>query len=195
MIPFHADEAATPLSPEECNGLLPRHVTLRQELNELEAANILEADLWAFRRRTKLLLSEAFVLKLHKRMFGSVWDWAGMYRKTPRNLGIEAWRIPSEVRLLLADTEYWVAHSTFAPQECAVRFHHRLVSIHPFPNGNGRHSRMMADLIARNLGEMRLSWGGNGVHTVAGEIWRRYIEALQAADRHDYGPLLRFARD
>ena len=193
MTPFCADEYATPLGAEEQEGLLARHVTLRRELNELESANILEADLWAFGRRRGKLLSEPFILGLHKRMFGQVWGWAGTYRKSARNLGVEAWRIPSDVQVLLDDAKYWVEHATYPPEECAVRFHHRLVSIHPFANGNGRHSRMMADLMARDLGARRFSWGGTGVYTVAGDLRRAYIDALQTADRHDYGPLLRFA--
>jgi Fic-DOC domain mobile mystery protein B len=193
VTPSDADEFATPLAAEECEGLLPQHVTLRCELNELEAANILAAALWAFRCRRGTLLSEQFLLQLHKRMFGLVWSWAGTYRRTPRNVGIEAWRIRSDVKILLGDAEYWVKNATYEPHECAVRFHHRLVSIHPFANGNGRHSRLMADLIAKELRVQRLSWGGNGVHAVSGDLRGRYITALQSADNHDYEPLIAFA--
>ncbi len=193
LTPFAADEASTPLTPDEFAGLKPTHVALRRELNELEAANILDAELWAFGRRHKNLLSGKFLLGLHKRMFGTVWTWAGTYRTTTRNLGVEPWRIQTEVQSLLDDARFWPEHRTYEPDECAIRFHHRLVAIHPFVNGNGRHSRMMADLIARELGVDRFSWGSANIAS-AGSVRRRYIQSLQAADNHDYGPLLAFAR-
>jgi Fic-DOC domain mobile mystery protein B len=199
MTPFQADQSSTPLNPDEIAGLIPSHVTMRRELNELESANILAADLWAFRRRRPQLFTEPFLLLLHRRMFGRIWRWAGAYRRTPRNLGVDSWHIPVEVRILLADVEYWVSHATFQPDECAIRFHHRLVAIHPFPNGNGRHSRLMADLIARHLNVPRFSWGAalgksNGNLTSTGDLRKIYIQALQSADQHNHAPLIQFAR-
>ncbi len=186
------DEDATPLTPDEREGLIPTHVALRHEVNELEQTNILEADLWAFQRQ-RPVLDEAFLRRLHKRMFGNVWKWAGAYRTTPRNLGVEPWRIPIEMRLLLDDAHVWIDAKTYPPDELAVRFHHRLVSTHPFPNGNGRWSRLAADLLIVTLGEKRLTWGRDNLQT-AGTIRRRYMDALHAADTHDLDPLIVFAR-
>ena len=190
--PFTADNDATPLTPDEIDGLIPTHITLRRELNELEQNNILEGVLWASVRKRNLL-DEPFLRALHKRMFGKVWKWAGCYRKTERNLGVKVWAIETELRQLLDDVKYWIKNETYTPDEIAVRFHHRLVFIHPFPNGNGRWSRTMADLFAASLGQKRFSWG-NGNLQRAGDVRKVYIAALHAADRHDFAPLLAFAR-
>jgi Fic-DOC domain mobile mystery protein B len=126
-------------------------------------------------------------------MLGDVWRWAGKFRTTERNLGIHYFEIPMAMHELLEDAKTWVEHKTYPPDEIAVRFHHRLVQIHPFPNGNGRHSRLMADLLVMSLGGERFTWGRVNLQQ-AGDVRRQYIEALRAADNHDYGPLLRFAR-
>ena len=137
MGPFDAGDDATPPAPEERNGLIPTHVTLRRELNELEQQNILEADQWAFGRKRNVF-DEVFLRGLHCRMFGHVWRWAGEYRTTEKNLGVARWLIETEMRKTADDARYWAEHNSYAPDELAVRFHHRLVIIHPFPNGNGR---------------------------------------------------------
>lgn len=190
--PFHAGDAATPLTPEERNGLIPTHVTLRGELNELEQQNILEADHWASRRRRNIT-GEAFLRGLHRRMFNRVWRWAGHYRTSERNLGIESYMIQPELRQFLDDARYWIEHSTYGPDELAVRFHHRLVSIHPFPNGNGRWSRLAGDLLVVQQGKPRFTWGSANLQA-ANDVRRTYIDALRKADNHDTGPLLIFAR-
>lgn len=186
------DDAATPLTPDERNGLIPTHVSLQYELNELEQKNILEADQWVFQRKHNVL-DEDFLRRLHKRMFGKVWAWAGEYRTTDRNLGVEPWRIQPDLRQLIDDVHYWIDNKTFAPDEIAVRFHHKLVAIHPFPNGNGRWSRLAADVLAVTLGLPRFTWGRTNLQN-AGDIRRQYIAALRAADSHDMGPLIKFAR-
>jgi Fic-DOC domain mobile mystery protein B len=190
--PFAYDDDATPLTADERQGLIPSHVTLRHELNELEQKNILEADRWAFQRKRQIV-DESVLYRLHKRMFGDVWKWAGVYRKTERNLGVVPWKIPVEMRLLLDDVHYWIEHQTYPPDEIAVRFHHRLVAIHPFPNGNGRWSRLAADLLIVTLGRVRFTWGRSNLQA-AGDIRRRYIDALHAADNHDLTLLVAFAR-
>jgi Fic-DOC domain mobile mystery protein B len=190
--PFDADDNATPLTPAERDGLILTHVTLRSELNELEQQNILEADQWAFQRK-RPVLDEAFLRGLHRRMYNHVWRWAGKYRTSERNIGIPSYRIEVEMHQLVDDMRYWVEHETFAPDEIAVRFHHRLVSIHPFPNGNGRWSRMAADLLIVQLGGERFGWGKSNLQE-AGEIRSAYIDALHAADNHDIDPLVAFAR-
>jgi Fic-DOC domain mobile mystery protein B len=190
--PFEPNDDATPLAPEERNGLIPTHVTLRRELNELEQQNILEADQWAFGRK-RTMLDETFLRGLHRRMFGRVWRWAGDYRTSERNLGIASYRIQPELRQLLDDARYWVEHKTYEPDEIAVRVHHRLVSIHPFPNGNGRWSRLAADILIVQSGNPRFTWGRTNLQT-ASNTRRAYIEALHAADGHDLVPLIAFAR-
>lgn len=189
---FHEPEDATPLTPEERADLIPAHIAYRAELNAAEQENIARGQDWALARKRDLL-SETFIQHLHRRMFGDVWRWAGKFRTTERNLGIPHFEIPMAVRELLQDAKTWVEHKTYPADEIAVRFHHRLVTIHPFPNGNGRHSRLMADLLVISLGGERFSWGRTNLQQ-AGEVRQQYIAALRAADNHDYGPLLRFAR-
>lgn len=185
-------EDATPLTPEERRELIPAHITYRSELNEAEQGNIVRAQDWALSRRRDLL-TEKFIVDLHRRMLGDVWRWAGHFRTTERNLGIPSHEIRVEVRQLLDDAKTWIAHGSYPPDEIAVRLHHRLVWIHPFPNGNGRHARLMADLLIMSMGGARFSWGRANLHA-AGDIRRRYISALRAADAHDVGPLVTFAR-
>jgi Fic-DOC domain mobile mystery protein B len=186
------DDGGTKLTEEEREGLIPSYITLRSELNEAEQANILEAEEWAFARKRDLL-EEEFLNNLHKRMYGNVWRWAGRYRISGKNIGIDAYRIPTELRQLLDYCRYWIENGTYEPDEIAVRFHHRIVSIHCYPNGNGRHARLAADLLLRSIGQERFSWGGKNLVDV-GETRGRYIAALQAADKHDFGPLLEFVR-
>lgn len=186
------DKAATPLTPDERRQLIPTYITTRAQLNEAEQIGITEADSWAFARKRDVL-SEKFLLGLHKRMFGKVWRWAGAFRTTARNIGVDAYQIGIELRGLLDDVRYWIENQTYTPDEIAVRFHHRLVWIHPFPNGNGRHARMAADLLAVSLGCPRFSWGSASL-VKPDETRARYVAALKAADDHDITPLLAFAR-
>lgn len=186
------DDASTPLTEDEREELIPSYITLRSELNNAEQANILEAEEWAFARKRDVL-SEAFLTDLHKRMLSRVWKWAGAFRQSERNLGIDAYRIPTDLRQLLDDCRYWIENKTYESDEIAARFHHRLVSIHPFPNGNGRHARLAADLLLVVLGSKRFTWGRVSLVN-AGETRRTYIEALRAADNHDINPLLAFVR-
>ena len=186
------DDAATPLTPEETRDLIPAHIAYRRELNEAEQENITRAQAWALNRRRDLL-SEKFIQELHRQMLGDVWRWAGKFRTSERNLGIPFHEIPVALRQLLDDTKAWIELQTYPPDEIAVRFHHRLVQIHAFPNGNGRHARLMADLLVMKLGGERFSWGRESLRD-PGAVRQRYIASLQAADNHDLGPLLAFAR-
>jgi Fic-DOC domain mobile mystery protein B len=192
---FQEPEDATPLAPAERHALLQTWITDRDDLNEAEQENIVKGAAWAGRRRGKPadLLNEDFAKSLHKQMFGEVWQWAGSYRQTERNIGIEAYRIPAEMPAMFDDVRYWVEHQTYPPDEIAVRLHHRLTAIHPWPNGNGRHARLMADLLIERLGGKVFTWGGGTLSDV-GELRTRYVAALKAADNHDIGPLLEFAR-
>jgi Fic-DOC domain mobile mystery protein B len=193
---FQEPEDATPLEAEEREQLLQSWITNRADLNIAEEENIVDGAAWARGRRSRRpadVLRVDFAIMLHKRMFGDVWKWAGTYRTTARNIGIDVYRIGVEVAQLMDDVRFWTQNKTYPPDEIAVRFHHRLVAIHPFPNGNGRHSRLMADLLTERLGGTPFSWGGGSLADT-GELRRRYVEALRAADNHDIGPLLAFAR-
>src|SRR5271166_2711573 len=190
---FGFDEDATPLAEEEKDGLIPSWITFRHELNEVEQANIAQGAFWASRQRRRDLLDETFLRNLHKRMLGEVWTWAGDYRTTERSIGVPAWKIRMELKILLDDARLWVDQSVFDPDELAIRFHHRLVAIHPFPNGNGRHARLMADLLVMRLGRSRFTWGSTSL-LEAGEIRTLYVTALRQADAHDITALLTFAR-
>lgn len=186
------DDAATPLSEEEREGLIPSYITLRGELNEAEQANILEAQEWAFGRKRNVL-DERFLNNLHRRMFGNVWRWAGQYRRTGKNVGVDAYRIPLELRQLIDDCQFWIEHETYAPDEISARFHHRLVWIHPYPNGNGRHARLATDLLLRTLGREPFSWGSANLVDPS-QTRAQYVAALRDADRHDFQMLLAFVR-
>ena len=189
---FDDPDHATPLTPEEQHDLIPGHIAYRRELNQAEQENILRAQDWALARKRDPL-SEKFIKELHKRMLGDVWKWAGKFRRTERNLGIPFYEVPTALRHLLADTRTQIDYQTYAPDEIAVRLYHRLVAIHPFPNGNGRHARLLADLLVMRLGQNRFSWGRESLHD-ASQMRRRYVEALQAADHHHIDLLLAFAR-
>jgi Fic-DOC domain mobile mystery protein B len=189
---FEGPDEATPLTPEERRELIPAHIAYRTELNEAEQENIARAQDWALGRKRDLL-TEKFIIDLHRRMLGDVWKWAGKLLKSERNLGIPFFEIPVALRQLLDDTKAWIEYKAYPPDEIAVRFHHRLVQIHPFTNGNGRHSRLMADLLVMKFGGERFSWGSANLQD-AGSVRQRYIAALKAADNYDIGPLLAFAR-
>lgn len=190
---FDEPDDATPLTPEERKGLIPSDITYRRELNRAEQENIARGQTWALSRRRRDLLTEKFVKDLHEHMFGDVWRWAGEFRTSERNIGIPYYEIPMALRQLLGDATAWIEIESYPPDEIAVRLHHRFVQIHPFPNGNGRHTRLMADLLVMQLGRDRFTWGSANLQDVS-EVRRRYIEALKAADNHDIGPLLAFAR-
>ena len=185
-------DGATPLDPDEAEGLIPEHITRRRELDEWEQRNILDAIAWIEKTRPTDILNETFVRELHRRMFGRVWRWAGSYRKSDKNIGGSWYQIGLRLSGLCEDTKLWIANGTEPPDEIAARFHHRLVQIHPFPNGNGRHARLLTDLLLENvLGRPKFTWGGVDL-VKPGEARESYISALQAADNHDLQPLLAF---
>jgi len=192
---FLTGDGNTPLSPEEQACLLP-NLSTRQELNEWERQNVLQAFAWALdpRRVTRRdSLTEPYVRGLHRRMFNQTWTWAGRYRSTEKNIGIPHHEIRDALAGLLGDVRYWLDHRTFAADEIALRLHHRLVAIHPFANGNGRHARLMADVLAERQGQPAFSWGISAIARDS-DFRRAYLEALRAADRHDMQLLLLFAR-
>ncbi|MBC8365933.1 mobile mystery protein B [bacterium] len=194
MIEENPTTGQTALDPNEIDGLIPSHIMTRAELDRLEHDNIVDALDWLDRRKPKDVLDELFLRRLHQRMFGEVWRWAGSYRQSDKNLGITFHQIPVQVSQLLDNVKYWLEQQTYPPDEIAVRFHHHLVSIHPFSNGNGRHARVMADLLLeRRLDQPMFTWGRGDLASI-GEVRRVYIEALKAADGLDYAKLLEFVR-
>jgi Fic-DOC domain mobile mystery protein B len=192
-------EGATPLGPDEMEGLIPTWVSNRSELNMVEQENIIAAMHWAFGQTWSVvdLLSAEKMRHLHGKMFGDVWKWAGTYRLRETNIGVAPNQIAVKLHDLLADALMrirTISDAAAAADEIAVWFHHRLVQIHPFPNGNGRHARLAADLLVLAMGGRRFTWGSVGL-TDAGEVRSNYLRALRAADRDfDYEPLLLFAR-
>ncbi len=189
----HEPEGNTPLDVDEAADLLPAHLTGRGQLNAWEQANINLAMEWLRTRRGKTVLDEDFLCELHRRMFNNTWRWAGSFRRTEKNIGVTPHQIPEALRNLVADTTHWIEHGTYPADEIASRFHHRLVSIHPFPNGNGRHARLMADLLLASLGADPFTWGSGDLNH-EGTARSRYLHALREADKGSLADLLAFAR-
>lgn len=183
---------ATPLTPDELLGLKAKHISTRSELNELEGANIIEGLTWLDRRPKSFdVLTDDATREVHKRLFGQVWDWAGTYRLTEKNIGVPVWNIATEMRICLDDARYWRENATFDPLEATARFHHKLVWVHPFANGNGRWARIMADAYLATLDpDSFLDWSGGGTLTANSNHRGRYIAALRAADGCDFEPLI-----
>ena len=190
---FEYPPGATPIDPDEASGLIPAHLTLQRELNEYEEANIVEAVEWLFARRRGDPLEARFIHEVHRRMFDQTWKWAGQMRRSDKNIGVPWADIPVHLHRMLGDVRAQIQHRACSPFEIAARYHHRLVSVHVFPNGNGRHARLMADLLLAELTGQRFEWGKGSLAT-ASETRDHYISALQAADMSDYGPLLDFLR-
>lgn len=184
---------ATPLDEDEKAGLIPSHISNRGELNAWEQENILEGERWAFARRRKDILTLKFLQELHRRMFGRTWRWAGKFPTTEKNIGVDPLQIAPELKKLVDDVAYQIDHKAYSLDEIAARFHHRLTWIHPFPNGNGRHARLMTDLLLTRNGAPPFSWGEDDL-VADTEIRRRYIAALRSADARDYTSLFAFVR-
>jgi len=189
---------ATPIEEEDLKGLIPDFVTTRADLNRVEFDNIAKALTWAFQQTKVLgpndLLEYGFMMKLHRQMFGDVWGWAGTNRSRITNIGSLPEDIVSEVHSALEDMKYWHANGVFGSDERAARLHCRLVTIHPFPNGNGRCTRLIADMYLVTIDEPMFTWGSRSID-VDGDARERYIDALvRARSEDDYGDLLAFAR-
>jgi Fic-DOC domain mobile mystery protein B len=189
-------EGQTPIDEDEKEGLIIKTISTRRELDEFEQASIQEAVEWSIKSKVNKdqLLSESYILLIHKKMFYGVWDWAGTKRKTNKNIGVDKAQISIELRKLIDDCNYWLDNKTFNPEEIAIRFSHRLVKIHLFPNGNGRHSRLVADiLISKVFNKPVFTWGHSDL-SKNNSIRKEYLEAIRKADNDDYKPLMEFAR-
>jgi len=193
---FNYKEGQTPLDPEEIVGLLIPTIATHGELDEFEQQNIEKAIQWSMVRTFKpeMIFTEDFIRKIHAQMYGDVWAWAGEFRKTNKNIGVDYWKISLELKKLLDDTMYWYRNNSFPPDELAIRFKHRIVSIHCFSNGNGRHSRLMADIIIDKVYKKQVfSWGSKNLKG-SEEARRAYLKALKIADKGEYLLLNQFAR-
>lgn len=187
-------EGNTPLSSEELADLIPSLAT-QEELNEWERENNLQARAWAIEDRTSSadIPSDKYVRMLHGRMFDQTWKWAGEFRRTAKNIGVPVYEIRERFMALCGDVRYWIEHKTYPADEIAVRFHHNLTFIHPFPNGNGRHARLIADILLIKLGRPAFSWGSANL-VKEGDARTKYLEAIRTADNGDIQPLLTFVR-
>jgi Fic-DOC domain mobile mystery protein B len=193
---FDYTAGQTPLDEDEKEGLLIASITTRGDLDEFEQLGVEKAIDWTLKRKLghQQILTEDFVRELHKRMFGDIWKWAGQFRTSNKNLGVDKNQIRTEVRKLFDDCRYWLDHKEFAEDEIAVRFSHRFVTIHPFSNGNGRHSRLIADILVNHgFGRPLFSWGSINL-TAHGAARSAYLKALREADDNDYRSLIDFAR-
>jgi Fic-DOC domain mobile mystery protein B len=198
---FDEPDGATPLSPEDFAGLIPTWIATRADLNLAEQVNVAKAIGWASGTfgpgALPKLMTDTTMRRLHRHMFGEVWKWAGTYRRRETNLGIAWPQIPVQMRDLCSDVLAQTADPACLPwpaDELAVRFHHRLVVIHPFPNGNGRHARLAADLLVEVLGRPPFTWGTADLAD-AGHARAAYLDALRLADSgKEFGPLVEFAR-
>lgn len=191
---FDAPYGATPLDPSEQEGLKFKNIATRGQLDELESHGVSAGRLWLARRKNKAALTDGFLKIFHIKLFGGVWDWAGQYRNTEKNIGIDPIHIPVEIRKLLDDAKYWIENGTYNRIELAARLHHRLVKIHPFANGNGRIARLYTNAVLVNeMKEKPLVWSAGKLHVIPDNEERRsYIEALQAADAGDMQPLIHY---
>lgn len=194
---FQDAPGSTPLDPDEAAGLLPKHITSQADLNAWEQNNILQGREWAqqTRQRKRDFLNEGFIRELHQRMFGDTWKWAGTFRSSDKTIGVAWEQIAVQLRDLLDNIQHQKDNNIYAADELAIRFHHRLVWIHPFPNGNGRHSRLMAELLVTQLGGLAFSWGGGADLVSTGAARERYLNALREADAGAVDSLITFARD
>jgi len=188
---------ATPLDPNETAGLIPNYITLQSELNELEAKNIENAIRWAKKSKIKDILNISFVMELHKQMFGEVWRWAGKQRSSEKSIGVMKDQISIKLNQLLKNTDHWIQYNIYSWDEIAARFHHGLVAIHPFANGNGRHSRLMTNILLQRYEQKPFTWGqktSSEPIEVEGAVRNEYVSSLKAADVGKIDLLLKFVR-
>ena len=191
---FEYAPGATPIDPDEAQGLIPKHIKTQGELNAWEELNIVEGAEWIARKKITQKLDEGLIRELHSRMFNQTWLWAGTFRKSDKSIGIDWTQIAVALKNLLDNTTYQIENKVMPIDEIVVGFHHKLVLIHAFPNGNGRHARLIADALIVSLGGERFSWGGNTSIATPGITRQNYLSALRAADKGNIAPLIHFAR-
>ena len=190
---FVYPEGATPFNQDDAAALIPKHITTQNQLNEWEQANIIEGERWLFLRKRRNLLTLEFIKTLHKKMFDKTWKWAGKFRNYNTNIGVAYPLIQESLKALCDDVAYWIKNKVYSIDEICVRFHHQLVAIHAFSNGNGRHARLMTDALLNQLGEAHFSWGKHNLIKQS-ETRNQYIKALRDADKGNYNTLMKFVR-
>jgi Fic-DOC domain mobile mystery protein B len=196
-IPLEYAIGATPLDPNEIDGLIPSDINSQNQLNAAEQQNIVSAYEWALNKKHVNILSETFIRELHQKMFESVWRWAGKYRKSDKSIGVAWINIPEEIQKLVADVNYWLQNKTYDWNELGARFHHRLVSVHPFPNGNGRHARLITDKLLHHNQQKQFTWGAKSIKDgllSESRLRNKYISALRLADEKNMKALIEFVR-
>jgi Fic-DOC domain mobile mystery protein B len=189
-------DGQTPLSEEEKEGLFIKSITTHRELDEFEQMNIEKAIEWTITKKFKMeyLISEEFIKELHYKMFNDVWDWAGKFRLSEKNLGVKFHTIATSLKQLNDDCIFWIKNKTYNEDEIAIRYKHRLVNIHCFPNGNGRHSRLVADIIISQIFNKNIFTWNTANLVNKGEQRSNYLKAIREADKQNIKPLIHFAR-
>lgn len=197
VFPIEYAPGSTPLDPDELLGLIPDYISTQGELNTLEQSNILEAKTWIFGRKHKNILTDTFMIDLHKRMFKDVWKWAGRYRTSDKSIGVHWQQISVQMNLLMSDAQYWIENQVYSWDEIGARFHHKLVAIHAFPNGNGRHARLATEVVLAASGQEIFTWGSKTYSESLDQISKlrsEYIAALREADQRKFRKLIEFVR-
>jgi len=194
MMEFKYPPGATPIDHDEFSALIPKHIITQDILNQWEEENISDAREWVNNQKNIDLLSMAFIQKLHQKMFDKTWRWAGKFRLSEKNIGVHWSQIAIKLNNLCSNIHYQIDHQVYPIDEIAVRFHHELVSIHAFANGNGRHARLMTDLLLKKLGQQPFSWGFHQDLYGESKVRMQYIQALQRADKGCFTELIVFAR-
>lgn len=183
---------ATPLDDTSGLKLPSNKIYSLKEIYVAEANNIALATikyLSAPPSKKTAPFSYEWLSSLHEEMFGNVWDWAGKFRQVELSIGIKAYQVPTALKELADDISYWDKNKTFDIYETATRIHHRAVQIHPYKNGNGRWSRMLANIYLRQNGSMPVKWQED---LLSKENLKRdeYIKALKEADNSDFFNLI-----
>lgn len=188
MLPGPLIPGQTPI--DDLSGLKVKGITTQAELNAHEAENIRKAVLkylGAKPTRRSAKFDVRWALRLHAEMFGHIWQWAGQPRTQELNIGSPPHQVSVDLLNLLEDLKVW-QKSGMPLQEQAVRLHHRAVKIHPFLNGNGRWSRLLANIWLKLHGAAPIDWPEAVIGT-SSVVRDEYIAAIKAADNHDFAPL------
>ena len=185
----------------DTSGLLLEHLSTTTARNAAETEAISRAyDKYVFRARRKKQgtewLTDDFIRRVHADMLGTIWEWAGKYRQTKFNLGVDPHLIREQIKLFTEDFLYWNGtESTMSVIEIAARIQHRLTNIHPFTNGNGRHARLITDIFLHSRKLPIPQWPQIQLMAQGNEIGEQYITAMKKADNGDINDLIQFIEE
>ena len=134
-------------------------------------------------------ISEYLIRNLHKLVTAETdKEWAGNYRNSNVIIVGSEHTPPDafEVSIVMGDLIKWLRgnQKKLHPIELAAIFHHKLVFIHPFFDGNGRTARL-----AMNLLLMQKSYP---MAVMLKNDRKKYYQTLSRADEKDYAPFVRF---